>query len=287
MGETKTCIKCHVTKPLTSDYFVIAKQNKDGFRGECKECIKLYHKSYQARNKEHLDTQKAEYRANHKQEKAATDKAYRENNVEKLADRHREYYREHRDETISKVKSYRENNLDKIREYRAQNKEQIKQREREYRKRNQDRIREREARYKAKNAETLSEKRKAHYAANREAMIQRSKAYRLQHPETVKAYDKQYARDNPDKIHAKGAKRRAVFRNAYVEPISREKVYERDNGICGLCGEKIELRYTAPHPKSLSLDHIVPLTKGGAHIYENVQIAHYGCNSRKGNRTTA
>jgi 5-methylcytosine-specific restriction endonuclease McrA len=30
--------------------------------------------------------------------------------------------------------------------------------------------------------------------------------------------------------------------------------------------------------------YIVPLSKGGTHTYDNVQCAHFGCNSRKGNR---
>jgi 5-methylcytosine-specific restriction endonuclease McrA len=30
------------------------------------------------------------------------------------------------------------------------------------------------------------------------------------------------------------------------------------------------------------LDHIVPLSRGGTHEPSNVQLAHYGCNSKRG-----
>lgn len=284
MEITKVCVKCLTEKPLTSVYFAVAKQNKDGYRGECRECAKAYQQDYLSKNKDRLNVQKAEYRAAHKQEKAVTDKAYWENNVEKIAERRKKHYQEHRDEVASRVKIYRDNNLNKIREYREQNKEHISQRTHEYNERNRARIAERTIRYHQENAEKLREKRKALYAANREAQVQRSAAYRRDHPDKLKASYTRYAQNNPDKIHAKSALRRARFRNAYVETVSRAKVYERDGGICGLCGEKIELRFKAPHPQSLSLDHIIPLTKGGAHTYENAQVAHYGCNSRKGNR---
>lgn len=68
------------------------------------------------------------------------------------------------------------------------------------------------------------------------------------------------------------------------EPIDRAKVYERDLWKCALCGETVEKEKTAPHPRSPSLDHIVPLSMLGPHTYANVQLAHFLCNSIKGDR---
>lgn len=39
---------------------------------------------------------------------------------------------------------------------------------------------------------------------------------------------------------------------------------------------------TVPHPLSPTLDHITPLAEGGEHTPENVQLAHFICNSHKG-----
>ncbi len=33
-----------------------------------------------------------------------------------------------------------------------------------------------------------------------------------------------------------------------------------------------------------SIDHIVPITRGGTHTWDNAQLAHLLCNTRKGNK---
>jgi 5-methylcytosine-specific restriction endonuclease McrA len=35
-------------------------------------------------------------------------------------------------------------------------------------------------------------------------------------------------------------------------------------------------------PTSPTIDHIIPMAKGGGHIWDNVQVAHAICNSTKG-----
>lgn len=78
--------------------------------------------------------------------------------------------------------------------------------------------------------------------------------------------------------------RRARLRGAYVETVNVVQVYERDRWRCQLCGKPVQKRKQAPHPLSPSLDHIIPLSKGGTHEPANCQLAHFICNSRKGNR---
>ena len=77
------------------------------------------------------------------------------------------------------------------------------------------------------------------------------------------------------------AKRRLRKSAGFVASVSKSAIWKRDHGRCQLCGEKIDRRHRAPHPLALSLDHIVPLSKGGTHEPANVQLAHFGCNSRK------
>lgn len=80
-------------------------------------------------------------------------------------------------------------------------------------------------------------------------------------------------------------KREALKRGANgAESFSYPDVYERDSWVCGLCGESIDRSLSWPDPLSVSLDHIVPLSKGGAHTMANVQAAHLVCNVSKGNR---
>jgi predicted nucleic acid-binding Zn ribbon protein len=77
-------------------------------------------------------------------------------------------------------------------------------------------------------------------------------------------------------------KRRANLNKVKYENINPIKVYESHNWICGICGKKINPKLKCPHPKSASIDHIVPISKGGTHTYDNVQPAHFICNSFKG-----
>jgi 5-methylcytosine-specific restriction endonuclease McrA len=65
----------------------------------------------------------------------------------------------------------------------------------------------------------------------------------------------------------------------------RVEIYERDRWVCKLCGKKVNKELPTSHPMGATLDHIVPVSQGGLHIKENVQLAHRMCNSRKGNRS--
>lgn len=83
---------------------------------------------------------------------------------------------------------------------------------------------------------------------------------------------------------AQRQKRRAVERGVNAERIVAEDIYRRDGWKCGLCARPIDSRLTYPNPRSASLDHIVPISRGGDHVRANVQAAHLGCNLAKGNR---
>jgi len=89
----------------------------------------------------------------------------------------------------------------------------------------------------------------------------------------------------------KGYKDRARHYGVYYEPVDRLKVFERDGWFCMLCQQPVDRGFAWPHPQSVSLDHVVPLSLGGAHSYLNTQCAHLRCNIAKGarlhGRTTA
>jgi 5-methylcytosine-specific restriction endonuclease McrA len=72
--------------------------------------------------------------------------------------------------------------------------------------------------------------------------------------------------------------------NGSTENVESRVVFERDEWTCGLCCNEIDAGLVWPHPYSGSLDHKVPLSRGGTHAYKNVQAAHLRCNISKGNR---
>jgi 5-methylcytosine-specific restriction endonuclease McrA len=60
-----------------------------------------------------------------------------------------------------------------------------------------------------------------------------------------------------------------------VPPVSRREILKRDRHQCQYCGSK----------KQLTIDHVIPRSKGGKHSWDNVVIACSRCNSCKGDRT--
>lgn len=73
--------------------------------------------------------------------------------------------------------------------------------------------------------------------------------------------------------------------------ISLERLIKRDNNICYLCGQKCNLEdYTYRGNTFIagnyypSIEHVIPLSKGGTHTWNNVKLAHRICNSMKGNK---
>ena len=88
-----------------------------------------------------------------------------------------------------------------------------------------------------------------------------------------------------ERRRAQWHKRRALSKGAAgADLINSAEVYERDRWVCGICLERVDRRLIWPDPMSPSLDHIVPLSRGGAHQLANVQCAHLSCNVRKGAR---
>ena len=85
-------------------------------------------------------------------------------------------------------------------------------------------------------------------------------------------------------LQAKCRRRRALRRGATSEPYTLTEIAERDGHRCGLCRRKVKMTLRPPDPRSPAVDHIVPLSRGGDDVRANVQLAHMGCNSAKGNR---
>lgn len=78
--------------------------------------------------------------------------------------------------------------------------------------------------------------------------------------------------------------RRARKLGVALESFAHKEIFERDNWVCGICGKSVDKYLEYPDPLSPSLDHIIPLSKGGSHTKNNVQLAHLCCNLQKGAR---
>ncbi len=58
--------------------------------------------------------------------------------------------------------------------------------------------------------------------------------------------------------------------------------------VCGICGRPVNFDKRFPDPWSATLDHIVPVSKGGdPAALENLQLAHLQCNRQKASKLYA
>lgn len=77
---------------------------------------------------------------------------------------------------------------------------------------------------------------------------------------------------------------RRIRTESPFERISRFEIYSRDNWECQLCHKPVKRELIWPHKQCASLDHILPLSRGGTNTVANLQLAHYSCNSRRGDK---
>lgn len=85
---------------------------------------------------------------------------------------------------------------------------------------------------------------------------------------------------------AKSDRKRARHAGVAYQYISRKRVFERDGWHCHICGKPTDkLAYLSRswdhsqlNMRYPTLDHIVPLSAGGSHTYDNVACACWHCN---------
>jgi len=130
--------------------------------------------------------------------------------------------------------AYRKANPEKIKAWRKANREKIKA----WRKANREKLLAQSAEY---------------YKSNREKL----KAYRKANPEEFRARDKAYCKANPGKVNAKNAKRRAL---------------QKQQTPSWYCHATVTEIYETAAEFGYHVDHIVPLSKGGLHSHENLQL---------------
>ena len=66
--------------------------------------------------------------------------------------------------------------------------------------------------------------------------------------------------------------------------ITLEKLFRRDGGVCYLCGKKCDWTDVVGGNASdnyPSIDHVIPVAKGGTHTWDNIKLAHRLCNTLK------
>lgn len=72
----------------------------------------------------------------------------------------------------------------------------------------------------------------------------------------------------------------------WAHPRTRAKLaaalIERDGLACAICGRPIDPHAPRGSAAGLSIDHVVPRSRGGGHDLANLRLAHHGCNASRG-----
>lgn len=65
----------------------------------------------------------------------------------------------------------------------------------------------------------------------------------------------------------------------------RKRVIASKDPVCAICGNPIDMTAPAKSPLACEVDHIIPVSRGGApYDVDNLQLTHAKCNRQKSNR---
>lgn len=127
-------------------------------------------------------------------------------------------------------------------------------------------------------AEHEARKARGYFAARRaenyEAERARIREYRSRKP----------FRERYPETYAAADQLRAERKLVDAERVAPVEIHDRDGWICQLCDGSIDQVLAWPDPMSASLDHVIPLARGGRHTRDNLQSAHLRCNLQKGDK---
>ena len=87
-----------------------------------------------------------------------------------------------------------------------------------------------------------------------------------------------------ERYRVKTAKRQKVMNPLRI---SVDTLIERDGTNCHLCNEPVDTLLPRNNRFGATIDHVIPISKGGLDELDNLKLAHWICNIRKGNRTDA
>lgn len=311
----KVCTKCGVEKPLGE--YPMRPRNADGRLARCRECQREYMADYYAVNRTAIRAKnQARYVAS-RDEVAARGKQSRAEAADRLAFRRHlralwaaevgeqkcrtckqvlHVLNFHRDGNTSNGRSgqckncsneagrkWYAANIDHVAEYnrqwRATNRHLHNELSRRWYYANQDRATATARAWKEANGERIAEARRRWLERNPTYYRDWASANR----DRTRVYSDRYRRANLELFAEAARRRRALERGVSVGEVNLDELWD---GFCNLCQEPLDRSIAWPDPLSKSLDHIIPISRGGLHQQDNLAWTHLVCNMRKGARIT-
>ena len=154
-------------------------------------------------------------------------------------------------------------------------KECMREYKRNWSKNNPEKVVEYSKNWSKNNPEKRKESANNWYYKNRESENHKSKIRARKNKEKIAIRKKNWAKNNPEKIRAQ-TERRRIRKLQNKEYLITEKEYKKlYSQPCVYCGSK----------KRITMDHVIPVSRGGTHGIGNLVSACLSCNSSKRDKT--
>ena len=159
-------------------------------------------------------------------------------------------------------KDNREQILEQQKQYKGEHKEELKKQNKQYYEDNKESILEKNKIYREEHKEEMKKCKKEYYdkKENKEKKKEYDKIYREEHKEEIKKCKKEWYENNPHKALNFSSKRRQLEENQ-GNGITKEQWLEMMNYFNWCCAYSGE--YIGGDSKHRTIDHIIPLSKGG------------------------
>lgn len=220
----------------------------DGLRGYCKGCAHDYY----LRTRPHQLDVRQQYRSEH---------------PDRIRDSRQRYYYKNRDRLLTEQRDrYAQNPLAKRQKNKAwaeRNREKIKAYSHAHYLRNKENIRRRTKEFCRNHRDELNRKARLRYKQNPQRAADVNRKWRAKNRDKVSEWYRDYH-----------ARRRSA---SVVERVVLSELTRRHGSRCYLCDRMLG-------SKHVTIDHVIPLIRGGEHSYRNCRPCCRSCNSRKGHR---
>lgn len=164
-------------------------------------------------------------------------------------------------------KRWRQKHKGEIREYYKKWSQKQTDKQKEYQKKYQKE-------YRQQHKDRQNEYHREYRQEHKKKKIEEDKKYRQKHPGRLREYRKTHREQgNKSSRKYKATKMKANFWELWMDVVWQQKLIET-NGYCPLCHKFIGI-------DKLTMDHIIPLNKGGLHRIDNVQPLCISCNCSK------
>lgn len=174
-------------------------------------------------------------------------------------------------------KNFRSDCKECVKQYNKDNAERIKKERAQYYLENNEHINKIHKQWTKNNTKHIKEYRKQYKNNNKEKLEQWRKQYYKNNAERCKQYAKQYRKDNKKEMRADKTRRNAERRAMKLNQTPKTTINEK---------KKVALYYNISRymGENFHVDHIIPLSKGGLHHSNNLQILRASLNMEKSNK---